>query len=195
MRSLVRLGVALALLQGATACQSPYERMVEREINRGVRYDSLFLGIHLGMTSEDFYSHCWQLNRDSLIKQGPTNLSVQYELPDYPSTAYLNFYPQFTSDGKIYKMPMLFNYAAWAPWNPEYQSDSLLVEVLDMFEQWYGGEFLKLEHPEHGVAYAKVDGNRQVLVHRKDDQFVKAVITDLLAQDTVQTENPFTQAP
>ena len=41
----------------------------------------LFLGVKFGMTSKEFYAHCWDLNRKKLITQGPSNNSVRYYLP------------------------------------------------------------------------------------------------------------------
>ncbi|RMG73575.1 MAG: hypothetical protein D6722_03550 [Bacteroidetes bacterium] len=176
-------------LMGLTACQgSAYERTLARELASGERYDSLFLGIHFGMSARDFYGHCWKLNQDSLIRQGPNNLSVQYIFEEgFRDRMFMNFYPNFTNDTAriIWEMPVLFSYEAWAIWSKEYWSDSLLPEVLDLFDDWYGGEFIKIEHPDKGVAYVKVQGNRRVIVRRQDDQYVKAVITDMLAKDTV----------
>ena len=170
------------------ACQSDYERTLERELDSGVRHDSLFLGIYFGMPASQFYTHCWQLNRDSLIKQGPSNLSVQYMPEGYSSKVYMHFYPNFTPDDRqlIWEMPVLFSYEAWALWNPQFSADTLLPEVLDHFDRMYGGDFLKLEHPDKGEAYVKINGNRRVTVFRKDEQYVQAMITDLLAKDTLE---------
>ena len=56
---------------------SPYLILEKKELSSGVRYDSLFLGVKFGMSSEEFYSHCWELNKKELIKQGPSNSSVK----------------------------------------------------------------------------------------------------------------------
>lgn len=165
-----------ALLAG---CQSDYEKLVTSEKASGVRKDSLLLGIYLGMTDKDFFDRCTYLNKQQLITQGPNSLSVQYYVPNMKSVTALNFYP-FFQDRKIVEMPMLFEYKTWSPWKTEYQSDSLMVDVMDLFNEWYGGDFLKLESKERGkIVYAKVTGNRQVLVYTIDEQFVKAVVSDL----------------
>ena len=64
------------------SCQTnPYLELEKKELSSGVRYDSLFLGVKFGMTSKEFYAHCWDLNRQKLITQGPSNNSVRYYLP------------------------------------------------------------------------------------------------------------------
>lgn len=76
-------------------------------------------------------------------------------------------------------MPVTFSYDGWAPWNREYWADSLLVDMLPLFEKWYGDGFRKLDHPTMGDVYYKIDGTRRINLFRKDDQFVQAVFTDL----------------
>jgi len=177
--------LGLVLLAGPGCQSTPYEKALETELAKGVRHDSLFLGIHFGMTDKDFYAHCWELNKDSLIQQGPSNLSVEYVPQGFKSRTFMRFYPRFVEhDGTrvIHEMPILFEYEAWAPWNKAYSADSLLPEVLDLFNRWYGGAFIRLEHPNKGVAYVKITGNRRVAVYRKDDMQVKAEITDMLAR-------------
>lgn len=161
--------------------QSEYQKMLKRELDRNVRYDSLFLGISFGMDAKDFYTHCWQLNKKGLIMQGPSNLSVQYELhkPEVNSKVFMWFYPDF-KDNKISKMPVEFSYEAFAPWNKEMSSDSLLVEVKDLFEKWYGGKFIK-ETNEAGdkTVWVKVDGNRRIRLYKKSISTVRGDFTDM----------------
>jgi len=173
--------------------RSPYERTLAAELASGERHDSLFLGIYLGMSAPDFYQQCWQLNRDSLVRQGPSNLSVQHLIEDFRDVTYMQFYPTFTRTDTpyIYEMPVLFEYQAWTPWNPEFHADSLLPEVLARLRQWYGGDFMRLEHPRKGVAYVKIDGNRRLTVFRKSNRYVQATFTDMLAEEAEEsTLNP-----
>ena len=72
-----------------------YHRIMEKELARGVRYDTLFLGMYLGMTKKDFYTHCWALNKRGLIRQGPGNASVYYKSVKLKDTVEMNFYPDF----------------------------------------------------------------------------------------------------
>ena len=141
--------------------------------------DSLFLGISLGMERQAFYDHCWEQNKKKLFMHGPSNQSVEYKIVDrFETPVSMRFYPSFHED-KIYEMPVIFTYDAWAPWNREYWADSLLVNMLPLFKEWYGDEFKKLDHPTMGDVYYKIDGKRRINLFRKDDQQVQAVFTDL----------------
>jgi len=101
-------GFLLLLALSLNACQqkSEYHQMVERELASGERYDSLFLGIHFGMESKDFYTHCWKLNKEGVIREGATNTSVYHELTGLKHPANMEFYPGFYN-GKIIEMPIL----------------------------------------------------------------------------------------
>lgn len=161
--------------------QSSYDRMEERELSRNVRYDSIFLGVHFGMIRKDFYTSCWELNKKGLIMQGPGNLSVQYELDttQLKSKAFMRFYPNFQDD-KLSEMPVEFTYEAWAPWNQHLSADSLLIDVKNLFERWYGGTFTLFENPEKNLKiWARVDGNRRIRLYVKNISTVKAEFVDL----------------
>ncbi len=165
-----------------------YERMLKKELASGIREDSLFMGIRLGMTDREFYTHCWELNRQGLVRQGSANTTVMYnviEELDHPAT--MDFYPEFR-EGKIVEMPVRFCYNGWAPWNKTLSSDSLQLDVLEWYRDIYGGGFIEVEHPLHGRAYTKVDGNRRITIFRENDTYVWAVFTDLLAKKEETSE-------
>jgi len=159
--------------------RSKYERILKHELASEVRYDSLFMEISLGMPEKDFYTHCWDLNREGLIKQGSNNTTVEHELKDeliYPAT--MNFYPEFFQD-KIYEMPVRFLYKGWTPWNKNLSSDSLAADVLKWYEKVYGDGFIKVIHPKRGIAYVKVNGNRRITIFKEDGMHVWAIFTDM----------------
>lgn len=165
-------------------CSSPtdeYKRLVRKELASGERQDSLFLGTYFGMDSKTFYKHCWDMNHQGLVKEGPGNKTVQYYLPDQENPIRMLFYPKFYND-VIYEMPVEFSYDAWAPWNKEFFSDKLIMEVLRVFESWYGKGFMEIEYPERGSVFVKVDGNRRVSVWCQDDQKVMALFTDMAVE-------------
>lgn len=162
--------------------RAKYEHRLKHELSSGVRHDSLFLGLYLGMPEKDFYTHSWMLNRQGLIKQGPSNMSVEYKLKDqlkYPAT--MNYYPVFV-ENKIFEMPVRFVYNGWSPWNKKFSSDSLEADVLRWYKETYGKGFIKVAHPERGLAYVKVDGNRRITIFKTDDLHVWAVFTDMLVK-------------
>lgn len=186
---------AVTLMVAISACSdgSAYMAMEKRELARGIRYDSLFLGLKLGMTRKEFFDHCFELNRQGLVKEGPANNTVEYKMPDqFPYPGRMNFYPDYDDDNRIYKMRVYFQYDAWAPWNKAEWSDSLLPEVVRLFEKWYGGEFLEVEFENQEntpSVFVKIDGNRRVSVFRGDDMKVNAIITDLTSPKVRQEKN------
>ena len=162
--------------------RTKYERTLARELASGVRHDSLFMGIYLGMSDKDFYTHCWELNHEGLIKQGATNTSVEYQIKDeleHPAT--MNFYPVF-EDGRIVEMTVRFSYNGWAPWNKELCPENLAIDIRHWYEQLYGKGFITVEHSEHGKAFVKVDGNRRITIFNEPDLSAWAIFTDMTAE-------------
>jgi hypothetical protein len=179
------VSVLAGMLFMAAACKSDYSRMMEEGLASGIRADSLFLGVRIGMTNKEFFAHCWELNKQQLIMQGNANTSVQYDMTELKQPAIMNFYPTF-HEGRIHEMPVTFHYKAWAPWNKELWADSLVQDVKTMMETWYGGKpFVRFEHPEKGYRYVKVDGNRRIILWPEDDQYVKALYTDLTMEEAM----------
>ena len=190
MRGKFYLLIFLITIITLTSCSKKqhYESLVERELASGVRNDTLFLGLTLGMTSESFYKKCWDLNKQGLIRQGSGNTSVAYEMKEeLKFIADVNFYPSFFED-KIYEMPVQFKYKAWAPWNKQMGADSLQVDILSLFESWYGNGFFEISPSERKKAYVKVDGNRRISIYKDpiDDGTVWALYTDLSKEDDVK---------
>ena len=188
MNWIKHLAIVFLVASLMPACKSEYQQMVDEGLASGERHDSLFLGIHFGMSSKEFFAHCWALNKQQLIKQGNSNTSVEYEMKEFPQTVIMNFYPTFHKD-TIHEMPAIFHYRAWAPWNKELWSDQLIEDIRQLMEGWYGGPgFVKLEHPEKGFRYVKVDGNRRIILWKEDDQHVKVLYTDLLKEKAMNAE-------
>ncbi len=184
---------ALCILLLAAACNndnfSKYKHLAETEPASGKHADTLFQGIYLGMTSREFYGHCWQLNKAGLFTDGQNNNAVLYPLRggELKHEASMNFYPEFSND-KIYKMRVTINYDAWAPWNKSMMSDSLQNDVLALLQTWYpaGNPFLKIEDKDRGTIYVKVDGNRRIVMGRFDDMRVKVDYTDLRVEEAMK---------
>lgn len=179
MRSVLKYGW-LMMLVTLVACKNEYERKVAEQLSTGKRYDSLFLGLSLGMTSKEFYAKCWDMNRKGLIKEGSGNTSVLYKINDtFRHPVAMNFYPNFKDD-KINLMTCELNFEGWSPWNKELSSDSLLIQALEVCKKWYGGEeFIKVEHPTRGPAFVKIDGNRRISLFRKNDTSIRMLYLDL----------------
>jgi len=175
MKGYMFTSILLLLLQ--IGCQSEYEQTVARELASGEQHDEIFLGLELGMSSKDFYEACWKLNRQQVLVAGSKNLTAEYTLEDLNQPAKLNFYPDF-HEGKVYQMPFEIEYKVFAPWVEKYSDKRLLEEVKQLMEEWYGSKFFQMEHPEKGIAYVKVDGNRRVMFYPYQHK-IKGLITDL----------------
>jgi hypothetical protein len=181
---LMPLLIAVYIISGCSP-KAKYDRMLKHELASGVRYDSLFMGLYLGMPEKAFYTQCWALNMKGLIRQGTRNMTVEYKInKELNAPATMDFYPEFIN-GKIYEMPVRIFYNGWAPWNKKLSSDSLQIEVLKWYEAQYGTGFLEVKSPKRGSAFVKVNGNRQISIFKQDDIHVWAVFTDMLVKKEI----------
>ena len=183
-RTLLAL-ISLVLLLTACSRRTNYNILEQKELARGVRYDSLFLGLRFGMTQKEFFDHCQELHQRGFLVQGGLRsgrIAARYRLQDgLPSTALLNFYPDFYKD-RIYRMEADFNYEAWSPWNKRLFADSLKKDLARLFEEWYGKGFIELADSGRGDVWLKIDGNRRIVITGNNDNnemYVTAIFTDL----------------
>lgn len=183
MKYLINVIFFGGLLIGCT--QSDYTKLVKAELAKGIRQDSLLLGINFGDTNSDFFAKCFDLNKKKLVYQGPSNSSVQYVFSDSlfhsePTPIRLLFYPSFDENNKLSNMDMEFSYLGWAPWNRELQSDSLEVKVKELLMDWYKGNEFVMAHVDSLEIPVKLDGNRRMLLSMKDTQSVLVRVQDIL---------------
>ncbi|MDX1641583.1 MAG: hypothetical protein R3220_07785 [Balneolaceae bacterium] len=130
------------------------------------------------MTTQEFFKHSWDMNKRGIIT-GQT--AVNYRIENLKSPAEMNFYPQF-KDEKIFKMPVQVYYSGWAPWNQELFSDSLVVELAELYEKKYDADFIKTTLPgTDKEAYVDIKGNRQISIYKQDDRIVNVEFLDLTA--------------
>lgn len=160
-----------------------YEEAVNRALESHKKADALLFEIKFGMSRKEFYNYCWQMHQKGQFEDGSNSNAVLYKISKqlkYPAS--MNFYPDFYHD-TIYKMRAKFEYYAWAPWNKNLFSDSLLTDVQQLLKKWYGGnDFIKMTDVKGRTIYVKVDGNRRIIVGRVDDANVSADYTDLLVE-------------
>ena len=155
------------------------EATINRELESGVINDSLFLGVSFGLKQQEFYDHCWGLNKQGIVKEGPENMSVQYLFKDSLDNALaFNFYPEF--DGEtIHKYNTSFYYYGWAPWNKHLQSDKLIAMLPAILMDWYGGNE-PFNYVKNGkLHYYKIDGNRMIELFVVNERLVAAKYIDL----------------
>lgn len=156
--------------------ENEYQRRLETELSKGTQVDSLFLGYHFGMTQDEFYKHSWELNSQEIVTGQQT---IHYKLDGMKSPTSMEFYPQF-KDGKIYQMPVEVHYDGWAPWNKDLFSDSLMVDMKELYEEKYNADFFKSVHPESKKeAFIDIQGNRRISIFKSDDRIVAIEFLDL----------------
>jgi len=177
LKYVLPFSVLISLL---SCSKSDYQKLVEQELSKGVRHDSLFLDIFFGMSKKDFYTVCWELNSKGVLREGAGNTTAMYRITDLNYPVKMNFYPKFHLN-EIYLMSVSFSYEGWSPYNKNLHSDNLQTEVLRLLEDWYSKGFIKVNHAKRGEIYVKVDGNRQITVFKDGDKLVRVLITDLLS--------------
>jgi len=181
--------LAVSFLFGCST-KTKYDRKLKQELASGVRNDSLFMGIYLGMGQKEFYTKCWKLNQKGILKQGYRNMTVEYKLKDeLKYTATMDFYPEF-AQSKIFEMPVRFFYNGWAPWNKKLGADSLQLQIVKWYEKLYGNGFMEVKHPTRGSAFVKLDGNRRISIFKENQTYVWAIITDMTVNRALKDINP-----
>lgn len=189
MKTAVSIFIILCILIGCSedSEMDKYNRLAKKELASNKKVDSIFLGIHFGMTQKKFFAHCWEMNKKGILTDGNDgrgNMTVLYKLHKelkYPAS--MNFYPDF-NDSTIWKMRANFQYDGWGPWTKHMTADSLLPDVLSLYKKWYsdGNSFIQINDKIKGPLYVKVDGNRRITIGKYDDVLVKVEYTDMLVE-------------
>ncbi len=181
MQKLFYFSWILSISMYLGACKSDYEKMLSRELATGIRQDSLVFGMKLGMTRDSFFKHCFQLNLDGLVTSGPTNTTALYKVLDAGKPIDFNFYLKFNAN-KAVMMDATFSYPQWSFWNKDQASAVLMPEAVGILKKWFNCDFLELQKKEQRV-FVAVQGNRQIRVFLKNDQYVGVEIKDLTAPE------------
>tara|TARA_R110002167_G_scaffold199899_4_gene403232 strand:+ start:2642 stop:3244 length:603 start_codon:yes stop_codon:yes gene_type:complete len=171
-KSWVRGGYAATLMIVLLGCRETQEQRYlayeKSELGKAVRYDSLFMGLHLKMSLKEFREYCFNKNIEGKFKQGGMkNYSwVEAKLKDTKYPMAITFYPNFKNDSiselnaAIYYDNAVFDDGA-------FELDSLLLEVLQLMDQWYGGPVFKIKSPffYKEDVHVKVNGNRRITIY------------------------------
>lgn len=182
------IGMALSMVScGEEAPKTLYEKMEREALKSGERHDSLFFNLKLGMSRQDFFLVCSELNKDSVLYMGMGG-KPEYHLKDeLKYSTRMMFYPDFFEE-KIWNMPVKFTYDGWSPWNKDHSATKLRERLKDELMEWYGGnEFFKMSHPTDTVAFVKIDGNRRIVLERENaGAYVTATFTDLTVEQKLK---------
>jgi len=163
-----------------------YQLLVKRELSKNIRVDELLYGLRFGMTKEEFYDHCRRMNKNGLFFNSAGNTAVVCRIKDeLKSPVKVSFFPEFV-DNKIYKLPAIINYEAFAPWNKTLFADSLILNVLQFFNEKFGNaQVIQLTDGHQRLVFVRVDANRRLTITKKDEREIKIEFTDLLIEKKI----------
>ena len=129
----------LCLIFFSCSPEKKLKRVIEKELATGVKNDSLFLGLTFGITMEEFFEQCRELNKQGLVREGSKNMSVEYIFKDsLDQPIAFNFYADRATNGPIHKYYTSFYYYAYAL-NRHLYADRLLEMLPSILMEWYGG--------------------------------------------------------
>lgn len=178
-----KLLISISLVSLTGCWQSEYTKMVKSELKRGVRYDSVFLGINLGESRQLYQEKCSSLNKNKLLGMGSKGGVVHrfmLEPSDSAQLVEVLVKPNFDQDEKISHFSLEYMYVAWSPWNKQLQADSLHPRLLAYMQRQFGGnEFIKVDS-DNNLFWVKMDGNRRIVMAKPDANQVTVKVYDML---------------
>lgn len=168
-------------------CKSEYEKMVDRELKKNVKEDSLFFNYRLGESKDSYHEKSWDLNHNKIVVQGRSYTFMKYvfqdpKTPEKQNDFAMEYTGGFNKERKLNNMKVIFSHVLWVPWNEDYHASQLLPRVLDSIQRWYGGnEFVKYELKNDTILsiYVKVDGDRRFRAYVENTQDIIVKIDDL----------------
>jgi hypothetical protein len=174
----------LVCLLVSSCGQSDYTKLVKSELAKGVRQDSILLGINLGDTRDEYYGRCFALNKLHLLSDGGGGFA-EYIFKDslvHQKATPIRFLikPNFDNKDSLAEMVMQLSYAGWSPTSVSHQSDSLMAKTKKLLKEWYGGnDFISVKLDSIDVP-VKLDGNRRILIYKLNPQVVQVRVQDIL---------------
>jgi hypothetical protein len=166
--------------------ETAYQKKERTELARGVRNDSLFFGYYLGMTRKAFYDNSWAINKQGLVTNGQ-GAEILCKPQGFRNPVRMTFFPVFEQE-KIARMWIRFSYDSYAHWNKTFFADSVLTEVIPVIRNWLNvKDFIEIQASNKPKIWANVEGNRQIMIFKENDQFAKVFITDLTNPPKLQS--------
>lgn len=169
--------------------ETPEERYIaweQRELESGIRYDSLFKGLYFGMTHDNFRDYCYYKNtvEHDFRMQGANTSWLESKIGEMQYPAAINFYPVF-DEGVITEMNAQIYYKDAVFKDGVLENDSLLLDVLGLMTNWYGEDFIRIKSPNsyETDVYVSVHGNRRISVFPALNAEVKVWMVDLNARE------------
>jgi hypothetical protein len=178
-----KLLISICLIPLTGCWQSEYTKTLKSELGRGVRYDSVFLGINLGESRQLYQEKCSQLNKDKVLGMGARGgVAHRFLLDSSDSTQLVEVLvlPNFDKEDNISHVALEYSYVAWAPWNKQLQGDSLHPRLMKyLLRQFGGNKFIQVDADDNSF-WVKIDGNRRIVVAKPDANQVTVKVYDML---------------
>lgn len=168
------------------SCQSEYDKLVKSELATGERHEELLFDFVFDQTRQKFYDQCWEMNRDTIISQGPKNLYAMHMIEpgtyeNQDDEIQMLFYGIFDHDKIMHGMDIRYSYPKWSLWNEDYNSDKLIPIIKKYFlKKFPGNDFITIPLKKvDKTTYVKVDRNRQITIYPLDTKELVVKIEDL----------------
>lgn len=179
------LSILIVLLIVCCTTASKYEKLIDTEMSKDIRHDSIFLGFNFGAPKSDFFIVCKELNSKRLIVQADKSGFVQYFFP--PKTATdkdlkVLLWGTFNKAQLMTGLKFEFSHIAWAPWNEASKPDNLIPVIQTKLLEWFpGNDFVDITSKDKDdMIWVKIDGNRRIVIEAPDNvTSVKVNIDDL----------------
>lgn len=178
--------LTLVLLVGCNSePKSRYEKLIDDEMSKDIRHDSIFLGFNYGIKKADFFVVCKKLNAKKLVIQANKSGFVQYLFPtktEKDKDLIVLFWGVFDKDLNMTGLTFEFSHVAWAPWNEESKPKNMIPVVQSKLIEWFpGNDFVNITTKEDQKnIWVKIDGNRRIIIEEPDNvTSVKVNIDDL----------------
>ena len=155
-----------------------YRRLVESQLQNGIVNDTLFHGIHFGMSYDEYYGHITKLGHQGKVTQGG-DMSVQCIIDAFDTEIRMNFVAEYVNDS-IQGMRVTYRYVNWAPWNRRTVDDRLWEDIVTLFKDKYGSNFIRLESDKSmRPALVWVLGNQRISLFQKKEAQINARFLNL----------------
>jgi len=145
-----------------------YMAFEKDQLKKGIVQDTLFKGLYFGMSKKEFRDYCFDKNLEKEFWQGgKKNMAwVETKLEGMSYPAAINFYPVFTND-TITEMNAAIYYDGAVFKDGKFESDSLMLDVLNLLENWYGGQTFKIKSPVYykDDVHVHLKGNCRITVY------------------------------
>lgn len=169
-----------SLLSVVIGCDSgaEYRQLVKSQLESGNVNDTIFQGIYFGMNYDQYYNHITELGHQGRVSQG-RRMNVRCEIEGFNSKIRMEYVPEYINDS-IQLMKVSYSYVSWSPWNKRTTDDHLWNEVLQLYTNKYGLNFIELQsNISTKPAMVWVLGNQQITLFQKEMAKVNVIFKNL----------------